>query len=338
MGSVLRIPQSWFKIILLSSILICLTIFVWNTDFHAVLMQLQQIGIRFIGFIAITALAYFFATWSWHVCFGAYQKNVSLYKLFSIRQVGETVGQFNPTSIIAGDVLKVQLLKTTKIHEDTITNTVLVSRITAVLSQLALVIFAGIWLIFSSQGQVIIQAIRIPFYVLFIILILAKGLLLYWLSYAKPKNIAPRNPLERNNWFTKTKKQWKDILNQIQQFYRQQQQLFWRSYALSLVHWIVGGLEFYLILRFLSIDLSIMQGIVLDMSVLMIKSLGAFIPGQLGIEEMGNKLMLQTLGISVGATWITVSILRRTRQLIWVMIGFILYLFIKKEKPQLSHA
>jgi len=337
MAKPLRRTHSWFKIMLLSSILICLTLFLWNTDFQVILIQLQHIGIRYAIIFAVTAVAYFFATWSWQVCFGDYQARVSLYKLFSIRQIGETVGQFNPTSIIAGDVLKIKLLQSAKIPASVITNSVLISRITAILSQLSLVIFAGIWLMLSPQGQDIIQQFTVPFYALFLVLILGKGFLFYWLSYSKINESIPLiHP--KNNWLRKIKEKRMELFGQIRQFYRQQNQLFWRSYALSFIHWIVGSLEFYLILRYLSIDIRIMQGIVLDMSILMIKSLGAFIPGQLGIEELGNKLMLQALGITVGTTWITVSILRRTRQLLWIIIGFTLYLILKKESPQLAHA
>lgn len=41
--------------------------------------------------------------------------------------------------------------------------------------------------------------------------------------------------------------------------------------------------------------------------------------------------MLAAIGISGGTVWITVSILRRARQLLWIGLGFVLFLFLKKD-------
>ena len=72
------------------------------------------------------------------------------------------------------------------------------------------------------------------------------------------------------------------------------------------------------------------------MGVIIFKSAGAFVPGQLGVEELGNKMMLQIIGIATGSVWISTSILRRARQLFWITVGFILYLLIKKDHKQRS--
>lgn len=69
------------------------------------------------------------------------------------------------------------------------------------------------------------------------------------------------------------------------------------------------------------------------MGIVLFKTAGVFIPGQIGIEEIGNKIMLGLIGIPDTDIWVTVSILRRSRQLFWIAFGLAAYLIIyKKEK------
>ena len=97
------------------------------------------------------------------------------------------------------------------------------------------------------------------------------------------------------------------------------------SFLASCLHWIVGSLEFYFILLFLGVKTTVAKALLVDMGVIVFKSAGAFIPGQIGIEEYGNKVMLGIIGIAGGTIWITVSILRRARQLAWILLSLLVY-------------
>ncbi len=68
----------------------------------------------------------------------------------------------------------------------------------------------------------------------------------------------------------------------------------------------------------------------MEAGVISAKNLFAFIPGQLGIEEYTNHLMLQTIGLKTAGLWLIVSIIRRIRQLFWIGIGGLAFLYFKK--------
>ncbi|QBR12594.1 lysylphosphatidylglycerol synthase transmembrane domain-containing protein [Sphingobacterium sp. CZ-2] len=329
MGRSIKITKKRVKQLLLISIVVFIGIFLWNTDFQSVWKELSGIGFRFLYLLGITYLAYLIGTWSWHVCLGKERSKISVFRLFSLRQVGETVGLYNPTSIIGGDMLKAELLKPYGISKSVAINSVASSRVTAVLSQILLFLGACVWLISNPAGMQAIQRFGWVFYLIFVVLLVAKIGLFIWLSKSGKKHTSslkkPRNFLEKIYYNIL------NLLNDIRSFYQENTRTFWFSYALATLHWIVGSLEFYFILLFLGFDVLPMHGLLLDMSVIVFKSLGAFVPGQLGVEELGNKLMLAAIGITGASVWITVSILRRARQLSWIVIGFILYLFIKKE-------
>ncbi len=329
MGRTIKISKKQVKQLLVISIVVFIGIFLWNTDFQSVWKELRGIGFRFLYLLGITYLAYLIGTWSWHVCLGQERSKISVFRLFSLRQVGETVGLYNPTSIIGGDMLKAELLKPYGISKSVAINSVASSRVTAVLSQILLFLVACVWLISNPAGMQAIQRFGWVFYLIVVVLLVAKIGLFIWLSKSGKKHTSSTK--QSRNFLEKIYHNILKLLIDIRSFYQENPRTFWFSYALATLHWIVGSLEFYFILLFLGFDVQPMHGLLLDMSVIVFKSLGAFVPGQLGVEELGNKLMLAAIGITGASVWITVSILRRARQLSWIVIGFILYLFIKKE-------
>lgn len=329
MGSELSVYVRRTKILLFIVVLICMIVFIWKTDFQSIKHTLANIGFKFFYLLIITYLAYFFGTWSWHVTLKKNRSKISILQLFSIRQVGETVGQYNPTSIIGGDLLKAQMLGRYHIDQLSAIESVATARITAVLSQILIFLFACIYLLYNNSS-LINSRYGYVFCGLFILLIFLKVYFFIWISKKKNQSNLPKELTKPNVLQTLIQKS-KGLLFNISQTYQNDPKSFWYSYLLAAIHWLIGSLEFYLILIFLGFNVSVIQGVLLDMSVIVFKSFAAFIPGQLGIEELGNKIMLALIGIHSATAWITVSILRRARQIIWIGIGFILYFFIKKD-------
>lgn len=334
MGQQLRINKKTIKLILILVILGFIAVFILNTDFSATKEELNKINYKFVYLIAVTFLAYFFGTWSWYTCLADDRKKISLFRLFMIRQVGETVGQFNPTSILGGDLLKAEMLRPYEISKEKALSAVATSRITLVLSQILLLLLACLWLSNTQIGIAALQNIRIPFYIFIAVLIFINFAFFYWLIFGEstPEHSA-KNP---KSFIGKLKSKIIQLIFNIRTAYRANPKSFWYSYLLAGIHWIIGSLEFYLIIIFLGYHILPMHGLLLDMGIIVFKSAAAFVPGQLGFEELGNKMMLQIIGITSASVWISASILRRTRQLFWIAVGFILYLFIKKDSKNIA--
>ena len=75
-----------------------------------------------------------------------------------------------------------------------------------------------------------------------------------------------------------------------------------------------------------------LDALLVDQGVLVLKSFGAFIPGQLGVEEFSNKVMLSIVGIKATGLWVAASIVRRSRQLFWIIVSGLLFIIIKREQ------
>lgn len=315
------------KLGVLSMLLLFVGIFLWHTDFDAVYLELKQLRSYLVHIFLVTATAYLLSTWSWKLCLGPSSSKVGIWQLFCIRQVCETVALFNPASVIGGDLLKAYYLQRHQIEEKCALASVALSRLAMVLSQILLFTTSCLWLLSTSVGDFLSAGLKTGLTGILTTLIFAKAAVMYWM--ARPFVIT--TPTKSTGGLRRIREAIRHFFQSLRETYQKDQSAFWNAYAIALLHWVVGSLEFFVILRALGFDVTIMHGVLLDMSVIIFKSLGAFVPGQLGVEELGNKFVLAALGISSATIWISVSLIRRARQIFWAGIGFILYLIMKKS-------
>lgn len=292
-------------IIVTTCIVVSLVFFLQATDLKMVISLIGKTGYKFCLLLLTTFIAYLFGTISWQFALGEYYKCVSTGKLFLVRHVGEIAGMFNPASVIGGDALKAVMLRAYHIPERRIVWSILFSRAIMVLSQLLL-----------SAATALALVIPHP-------LVAA-----HELSNEKRSALYPLLLVS-----------WKAVrmkcsagFRELPAMLKENKRMLVFSFFFALLHWFFGGLEFYLILKFLGLKVSILKALVVDLGVVLFKAAGAVIPGQLGIEEYGNKIMLLAIGIPGEEVWVTASILRRARQLFWIAFGIAVYFLIFKKR------
>lgn len=323
------------KIIFVLSIIISLVVYILNTDLHLVKTSLERVGWNFCWLLLVTTIAYFFGTLAWRYCLGTEKNSVSILKLFWIRSIGETVSLFNPSSIIGGDMLKVELLKPYDIERKTVINSVVVSRFLMITSQIFMFLVASFALFsqISSSFKNIIWATLMAL-LLFIVLTTVVFYIYKLTSISCLRSFFSQN----DSWLSKTAKEIKNTLKQTSDFYRTEKKALLLSFLLFCLHWLIGSMEFFLILKYLNVNANVVHGLLIDMGVIFFKSAGAFIPAQIGIEEYGNQFMLNLVGMSGAGLWLSASILRRTRQLLWFALSGLSYFILYKKIPQVQTA
>ncbi|PRD56246.1 lysylphosphatidylglycerol synthase transmembrane domain-containing protein [Sphingobacterium gobiense] len=321
------INKKGLKILILICIVLPIVIFIIQIDFISVFQELLKIGGKFIIILLITFIAYLLGTIAWWVCLGPQRNELSLWKLFGVRQIGETVGLYNPSSVVGGDMLKTEMLKSYMVSDDNAAASVVISRVTAVLSQLCLFILSLCWLLVTARDQLPIFWL----YGVLVAIVLSLTLKILFFYLLNKKRVQNVEMGDRTSLWKRLRSTISNLIHDTQYFFQHKRSLFWWSYCFFFLHWLVGSMEFYFILRFLGFDVWLMQGLLADMGVIAIKSIGAFVPGQIGVEEIGNKVVLAAIGIQATTVWITVSILRRARQLCWILIGAVWYMLIRKD-------
>ena len=292
-------------VILTICILISLAFFLYATDMKVVWGLVSTVGYKFYLLILITFIAYLLGTISWQYSLGSYSKYVSTGRLFLVRHLGETVGMFNPTSIIAGDALKAVMLKKHDIPANKIASSLVLSRAIMVLTQVALCAATTLVLIIQNQAL-------------------------------NPGNL---HHIKKSGLYLTLLANWKsfyekssDVFKELPVMMRENKQMLRYACLFAALHWVVGGLEFYFILKFLGLKVSILQALIVDLGVVLFKAAGAIIPGQLGVEEYGNKIMLMAIGFPSEEVWVTASILRRGRQLFWIAFGIAIYFILFRKR------
>ncbi len=280
---------------------------------------------KLLVMLPISGMAYLSATLAWKYCLD--QNNIPLRRLFVARHIGESLALINPTNVIAGDLSKVLVLDNYDVDKDQGLSSVIISRVLIILSGIILSCLAFLlWLLmFFPQEDLWVMAIWPAIGILMVYImwrmVTHRKLFLYGLS----KSIF--FPINKYPGIKKVLLRIKmaNVLIVLKNNHQKSRLL--KSLIYSVIHWLIGAAEFYVLLLLLGIDIGFSGSLILEMGVTVIKNAGAFIPGQLGIEEMGNKVMLSVIGVTSPVLWILVSAYKRARQLSWLIVGGIMYLF-----------
>lgn len=300
-----------FKYFISIIVVASLAVFVWFSDMTLVLNQLSQVGFDFLWVMLISCLGFFLGAVAWKFCFEE-NADIKLMRLFYIRTIGETITVLNPTNIIAGEASKIHLLKNENLRKNQKLDAVLISRVIMISSQLLLTLICLIYLAF------IFDKLALVFYS-------TLGILLVVFAY---QQLTKKRLLSLN--FQHKKLRLLKVLiarplMRINSFFKNNQRRTLIAFFFTTLHWFCGATEICIILTLLGVDISFFSALVMDMGIVTIKSFGSFVPAQIGIEEMGNKLMLELIGVTGLGLWLSVSILRRAKQLCWLALSVVFY-------------
>jgi glycosyltransferase 2 family protein len=321
----------YIRTILFVLILAAIGWFVQATDWLKVADALQLVGWKFVWLLVATFLAAVCGAVGWQYCLGDAGRKVHFYDLFLIRHIGETVGLVNPTGMVGGEALKAAMLHTKGVDRRTVVVSVVVSRALTIVTQLILFVVVVLFLYHQAVWLWLVQLSGRVW------ILVGTAIFICWYFIRSGGSFLPKKALKYI--FQQLPLFWQKAVSSLRESLhlvttQQRAALLWASVYLTL-HWLFGGLEFYLILRFIGADVTLLQAIFVDMGVVFFKVAGTMVPGQIGVEEYGNKVMLETIGLSGPEVWVTASILRRARQLFWIGFGLLTY-FIYYHKWRIS--
>ncbi len=303
-----------------------------KTNLNELLYQMKIINYNFIWVIAVTFISQLLGSTGWQYSF---LENVPFRKImsfYSIRLAGESLAQINPASFVAGDTLKAILLKhITGIAYKSSAMSLFLWRIMYILATGFLLVFSVIFIFDDLNfGNLKTVSIVIAMIVLLLFVFIFRSL-----KYEHGVFSALAGFLEsifgNFKFIRKAVVTLREIDKDMILFYHSKKKTFYVVFVLTIFHRVVGSLEYYVILHLLGIDIGIFTCIVFDTATLLFRTAGFFIPGQIGLEEFGNKIMFSIAGIPGNETWLTVSVIRRARQIFWITAGFFIYLVISRD-------
>lgn len=301
-------------------ILALLASYIAATDFSLMASYMAEAPSLIPLLLLASLLGHLSGTAAWRLVLGKEAAKVSLSELFFIRLICENLTVFNPTNIIAGDGLKGIFLSKKQIDNDANVGSILLSRVLLIVTAILLMVLSMVYLLLTAANSM--PALAIPTLILMSItlmvglmyLLLHKDMYLHRLATRLQSTAVGR-------WLPDSRIEQIAAINaSLCSFYRGHKVRLVVAFLLSAFHWVCGAAEFYLILTFFDIPISALDALVIEMGVMGFKAAGSMIPGQLGVEEYGNKVMLNIAGILGNEIWLIVSLLRRGRQVFWLLV------------------
>ena len=308
--------MKWIKYILTAIVIVSLLVYLSLADYNLIREHIARIGSGFVLIVGLSAAAYFMGSIAWYLCFRRADQ-VSIWNLLYARTIGENITIFNPTNIIAGEASKFYLLSHTSLSTQEKADSIIMSRMVLISSQLtlALVCFIGL----AGAYNCLLPFLIILACILLIARICTRRIIRA--LYAHPVTRRSRMMRHLAVWIHKGRK----AIIRIVQYSKEHRHKVALALLASTIHWILGASEFLVILHYLDVPISLVYAVTIDMGVVIGKSIGGFIPGQIGVEEMSNKMMLSMIGIQGASLWLTVSIVRRAKQVFWVLVSILLF-------------
>ena len=106
----------------------------------------------------------------------------------------------------------------------------------------------------------------------------------------------------------------------LREFYWTQPRRLVLSIGFHLAGWVLGTIETLLVLHFLGVPVSVATALFVEAFGSAVRFATFMVPASLGTLEGANAAVFDALGFGAGAG-VTFSLVRRARQLVWVVIG-----------------
>jgi putative membrane protein len=262
------------------------------------------------------------------VLFQATAARGSMRNALRARWAGESVNSFMPAGQIGGPVLMVRDLAQRGMPMHDAVAAITVSTTFQTLAQI-LFALSAVALLGARASQMSLHAIRAP-------LLMTSGVLAFCLAgfYLVQRRGLFRG-LTRTTARLFRKRDWSELMSQaeaidlaVQEMHRRRGRVA-ASFALSLIGWLVGTGEVYLILQLLRSPVGWVDALVLESLGQAIRGAAFAIPGALGVQEGGYLLLAPLAGLSSESA-LALSLAKRARELLLGVPG-LLYLHLAER-------
>ncbi len=293
------------------------------TDLPSVWSQLKEIGWGILIVLVVYKIAFIMDTFAWRFTLPSVQFTKRwLYDLWKVRMVGAAFAKVMPFSSWGGVPIKSFILKHHYgIRHSEGTASMILAESTHMIS-LVLFMATGVLLILFSSN--LPQS-----YHLFAVLSLGAISIGIYLFYAVQRY---KITSLTGSWLSQRKvgqrlekfiHQIRDMDDRLVQFYTRDKRRFIYASLLNLVNWYLGALEIYIIFYFLSHPITIVEAIILETLVELVRAGTFFIPAGLGSQEA---IFMIATGALVGQPTLGVAgaLIRRVREIVWLVWGFLI--------------
>ncbi|MDJ0950621.1 MAG: lysylphosphatidylglycerol synthase transmembrane domain-containing protein [Alphaproteobacteria bacterium] len=296
----------------------------YQGDLAEVWRQVQQIGWWGIALVlGISVLSFLPDVLSWQLTFTSVKLNLLwLTRLSLVHAVGEALNQVTPVVSFGGEPLKAILLnRHYGLGYRETTATLILAQLILVLS---LILFLIVGLMLMAGADILPRSYQLAALVGFAMLFVFAVLFFVVQHF----NLLSRS----GSWFDRT---WlggrarraleivADIEGRLIAFYTRQRSRFTLALGFSFLTWVMDAVEIYVILLLLGQPVSFADAWLIQAAVTLVKTVLFMIPLGLGAQE-GTFLIICTMITGSPTVGIAVALIRRFRELLWILLGLLL--------------
>lgn len=297
---------------------------VWHIGPDRIAEASARLGpVAIVVILLPSLLMYLLEALGWRLTLGVQAARVSFFRLLSVRTAGEVVNMTTPAAYVGGEPLKAYLLRPYGISlVDGLASVVLAKTVMTITQVLFIVIGIGLAVLTiggdGSRQMGLAAALSVgllAFGTAAFVLVQSRGLFTVLLTVLRAVRL-------RIGYLEERQEKLRDLDATIASFYARQRWRFALSAGLFFCGWMAEALEVYAILYYLGGSVDAVTAIAVGGLSVLIKGGTFFIPGSLGAQEAGNLALLLAFGYP-DITGITFALLRRLREIVWIVIGLV---------------
>ena len=262
-------------------------------------------------------------TLGWRFAFA--RDHAPFWRLYGVRVVGEALNVVTAVGSVGGEAAKVWLLRRDVSYAESLPS-VIVAKTTITIAQ-ALFLLLGIVLA-ATALQVDSQILRAMLWLLIIEVVAVAGFFLAQLSGL----VARGGRLLQTFGVVSDVSHATQLDEALRGYYRREWRRFTLSVAFHLGGWLLGALEAFVMLWALGIGADVVVATVIEALGSGVRFATFLVPASLGAFEGANAAAFGVLGFGAGAG-LAFSLVRRARQVVWVVIGIGVLLAMRWATP-----
>ncbi len=309
---------------------------VWHIGFESILHAASKLGpLPLIIILLPMILVYGLEAWGWRLTLGAYAEKIGFLRLFAIRMAGETVNVTTPAAYVGGEPLKAYLLKRYGVPMVEGLASVITAKTTMTLAQVLFILLGlglAFWIMEVASHHWMAMLVSLG------LLAFGVGLFVIFQRYGLGMGCLTllRTCRIRLAFLEKREGQLREMDATILKFYSENRRTFYVALGTFFLAWLCETLEVYAILYYLDVSVDVWTSMSIAALTVFIKGGTFFIPGSLGAQEGGYTLLLMSFGYTE-VTGITFALIRRLREILWILIGLGCLMLLKgKDLPTVT--
>ncbi len=323
------------RLFLLTAGLLTLGLLVWHIGPGNIYRAAMQLGpLALLAILAPSLFMYVVEAYGWKVTLGPSARDISFWRVLVIRTAGEVVNMTTPTAYVGGEPLKAYLLQKYRVPLVEGLASVVIAKTTMTVAQVLFILIGvglGFWFLGAkgSAAQIVVAGVLTAGLLLFgaaaFVFVQRQGLFGWILGIARKLGL-------RIAFLESQEEKLLSLDRTILNFYTHHRSSFYMSTGLYFLGWVAEGIEVLVIIHYLGGPAELFSALAIGALSVFIKGGTFFIPGSLGAQDGGNLLLLRAFGYS-DVAGITFALLRRFRELVWIVIGLVCLALIGKDRP-----